>query len=195
MSRLRKWSGFVLGAFCLAAPYVAFADVFQVDAAGYRAVTAGSAVRPAEAARRPAEVPAYTETVETAGPQEWQRFVGILAKKYDLSPALLEAVVWQESRWREAAVSSAGARGLAQLMPGTANQLGVDISDPAANLEGGARYLRTQLDTFGGDVERALAAYNAGPGRVNRTRGVPKIPETEAYVAAIMARLSDRVRR
>ncbi|WP_205853771.1 lytic transglycosylase domain-containing protein [Phenylobacterium deserti] len=118
-----------------------------------------------------------------------------LAAKYDISPALLEAVVWQESRWRQAATSRAGAHGLAQLMPGTARDLGVDRADPMANLEGGARYLRMQLDLFGGDVEKALAAYNAGPARVRRAGGVPQIPETQAYVAAIMARLTDRVRR
>jgi soluble lytic murein transglycosylase-like protein len=80
-------------------------------------------------------------------------------------------------------------------MPGTARQLGVDASNPSANLEGGARYLRMQLDAFGGDVEKALAAYNAGPGRVERARGVPNIPETQAYVAAVMARLAERIRR
>lgn len=103
--------------------------------------------------------------------------------------------MWQESRWREGAVSPVGARGLAQLMPGTARMLGVDAGDPAANLEGGARYLRAQLDTFGGDVEKALAAYNAGPGRVARAGGVPAIRETQDYVAAILARLSGSVRR
>jgi soluble lytic murein transglycosylase-like protein len=133
--------------------------------------------------------------VTAAGPIHWQAFVATLAVKYDISPALLEAVVWQESRWRLTATSAAGAHGLAQLMPGTARDLGVDIRDPSANLDGGARYLRMQLDTFGGDVEKALAAYNAGPARVGRAGGVPNIPETKAYVAAIMARMSDSVRR
>ncbi len=117
-----------------------------------------------------------------------------LAERFDLSPALLEAVVWQESRWRANAISPAGARGLAQLMPGTARDLGVDPDDPFANLEGGARYLREQLDRFDGDLERALAAYNAGPGRVIRSGGVPQIRETQLYVAAIMGRLSDHSR-
>ena len=75
-------------------------------------------------------------------------------------------------------------------MPATARAMGVDPRDPAANLDGGARYLRIQLDTFGGDVEQALAAYNAGPGRVRAAGGVPRIAETKAYVAAIMARMS-----
>jgi soluble lytic murein transglycosylase-like protein len=125
----------------------------------------------------------------------WQGEVARLAAKYDISPRLLEAVVWQESRWNPNAVSPVGARGLAQLMPGTARDLGVDPRDPRANLEGGARYLRMQLDTFGGDVERALAAYNAGPHRVAKAGGIPNIRETRGYVAAIMARLAQPARR
>ena len=117
-----------------------------------------------------------------------------LAARFDLSPALIEALVWQESRWHEAAQSPVGARGLAQLMPATAREMGVDADDPLANLEGGARYLRQQLDRFGGDIEKALAAYNAGPGRVERAGGVPRIRETQTYVAAIMGRLSDHSR-
>ncbi len=117
-----------------------------------------------------------------------------LAVRFDLSPSLLEALVWQESRWNENAVSPVGAQGLAQLMPGTARYLGVNPHDPFANLEGGARYLREQLDRFGGDLEKALAAYNAGPGRVERAGGVPNIRETKQYVAAIMGRLSNHSR-
>lgn len=120
--------------------------------------------------------------------------VAELARRFDLSPALIEALVWQESRWRHAAVSPKGARGLGQLMPGTARELGVDADDPFANLEGAARYLRAQLDRFDGDVERALAAYNAGPGRVERANGIPAIAETRNYVAAIMGRLSNHSR-
>ena len=124
-------------------------------------------------------------------PAQYAEKIAELSQAYDLSPRLLEAVVWQESRWRADAVSHAGARGLAQLMPGTARDLGVDPDDPLQNLEGGARYLREQLDRFGGDLEKALAAYNAGPGRVIRANGVPNIRETREYVAAIMARLAN----
>jgi soluble lytic murein transglycosylase-like protein len=127
-------------------------------------------------------------------PPRYHAKITELAARFDLSPSLLEALVWQESRWRENAVSPVGARGLAQLMPGTARYLGVDPSDPFANLEGGARYLREQLDRFGGDLERALAAYNAGPGRVERANGVPNIRETKQYVAAIMGRLANHSR-
>lgn len=113
-----------------------------------------------------------------------------IARANDISPHLLEALVWQESRWNQAAVSRAGAIGLAQLMPATARDLGVDPHDPIQNLSGGARYLRQQLNRFDGDVEKALAAYNAGPGRVMTARGIPSIPETQAYVRAIVARLA-----
>ncbi|KPL68620.1 transglycosylase [Erythrobacter sp. SG61-1L] len=127
-------------------------------------------------------------------PDAYDAKVRELARRFDLSPALIEALVWQESRWHAGAVSPKGARGLAQLMPGTARQLGVDARDPFANLEGGARYLREQLDRFDGDLEKALAAYNAGPGRVESAGGVPNIRETKAYVAAIMGRLSNHSR-
>jgi soluble lytic murein transglycosylase-like protein len=75
-------------------------------------------------------------------------------------------------------------------MPATARDLGVNPADPAANLNGGARYLRQLLDQFDGDVERALAAYNAGPGRVRSSGGVPAIAETRNYVASIVRHIS-----
>jgi soluble lytic murein transglycosylase-like protein len=133
-------------------------------------------------------------THASAIPAAYAAKVHELARRFDLSPALLEAVVWQESRWRADAVSPAGARGLAQLMPATARYLRVDPDDPHANLEGGARYLREQLDRFDGDLEKALAAYNAGPGRVERAGGIPNIRETKGYVAAIMGRLANHSR-
>lgn len=127
-------------------------------------------------------------------PAAYSRKVAELSARFDLSPALIEALVWQESRWRPDAVSPVGARGLAQLMPGTAREMGVDPDDPFANLEGGARYLREQIDRFDGNLENALAAYNAGPGRVIRSGGIPRIHETQVYVAAIMGRLSSHSR-
>jgi soluble lytic murein transglycosylase-like protein len=142
-------------------------------------------------------VAAFADPAANAGavPQAFAAKVHELSARYDLSPALIEALVWQESRWRTGAVSPVGARGLAQLMPGTAHSLGVDPDDPMANLEGGVRYLRQQLDRFGGDLEKALAAYNAGPGRVEQAGGVPRIRETQTYVAAVLARLSNHTRR
>jgi soluble lytic murein transglycosylase-like protein len=170
------------------------ADVMEVGANGY-AWIAGPGATPAAASGPTTTAPALTEPARALGPQQWTAALHALAAKYDLSPALIEAVVWQESRWHAAAASPAGALGLAQLMPGTARQLGVDPRDPLSNLEGGARYLRMQIDAFGGDLEKALAAYNAGPGRVQRAGGVPEIRETRLYVASIMGRLSGETRR
>jgi len=110
------------------------------------------------------------------------------AKKYGLDPALLAGLVKQESGFNPNAGSPAGARGLTQLMPGTAAGLGVtNVLDPAQSLDGGAKYLRQQLDAFGGDVARALAAYNAGPGAVQRYGGVPPYAETQNYVRVVQA--------
>lgn len=178
------------------APGLAHADVMELGERGAVWVAGGpvaAAVPHSEVLLAGINRPnAETMVAGDAGPDRWRGHIAALAARYDLSPALIEALVWQESRWRETALSPVGARGLAQLMPGTARQLGVNSDDPAANLEGGARYLREQLDRFGGDVEKALAAYNAGPGRVERAGGVPRIRETQAYVQSILARLSSR---
>jgi soluble lytic murein transglycosylase-like protein len=184
---------------CLAAiPATALADVLEIHGETQTWVAGGPriAVQATPDPQAP-ELNGLPDTAvdHTAGPARWQPRIAELAAKYDISPMLLEALVWQESRWRENAVSPVGARGLAQLMPGTARQLGVNPDDPHANLEGGARYLREQLDRFGGDLEKALAAYNAGPGRVIRANGIPAITETRNYVSAILARLSAPVRR
>jgi soluble lytic murein transglycosylase-like protein len=110
------------------------------------------------------------------------------AKKHGIDPALLAGLVKQESGFNPNAGSPAGARGLTQLMPGTAAGLGVtNVLDPAQSLDGGAKYLRQQLDAFGGDVTRALAAYNAGPGAVQRYGGVPPYAETQNYVRVVQA--------
>jgi soluble lytic murein transglycosylase-like protein len=110
------------------------------------------------------------------------------AKKHGIDPALLAGLVKQESGFNPNAGSPAGARGLTQLMPGTAAGLGVsNVLDPAQSLDGGAKYLRQQLDAFGGDVTRALAAYNAGPGAVQRYGGVPPYAETQNYVRIVQA--------
>jgi hypothetical protein len=167
------------GGACL--PAAAQADVMEIDGAGWHWVAGGAHQVP---------VGRTDEAVPPAVPEAWRGLVATLAARYDLSPAMIEAVIWQESRWHANAISPAGARGLAQLMPATARALGTDPDDPAANIEGGVRYLRQLVDGFGGDIERALAAYNAGPGRVMRAGGVPAIPETRAYVTSIFQRLA-----
>jgi hypothetical protein len=108
-----------------------------------------------------------------------------LARKHDIPEDLFLRLVQQESGWNPNAVSPKGATGLAQLMPGTARALGVDINDPEENLEGGARYLRAMYDKFG-SWRLALAAYNAGPGAVEQHGGVPPYDETKNYVKAIL---------
>jgi soluble lytic murein transglycosylase-like protein len=190
----------IFGAISAAAlqPIAAHADVLEIGSNGARWIAGGNDQRtepPAQGPAVPAAALADPSASARAIPPAYAAKVQELAARYDLSPALIEAVVWQESRWRPGAVSPVGARGLAQLMPGTAQGLGVDPDDPMANLEGGARYLREQLDRFGGDLEKALAAYNAGPGRVQRAGGVPPIRETQSYVTAVIGRLSDHARR
>jgi hypothetical protein len=116
----------------------------------------------------------------------------------DLSPRewalLFQALVKVESGFNPAAVSPAGAKGLAQLMPDTARGLGVDIDDPRENLEGGARYLLTQMEAFGA-LDLALAAYNAGPQAVRKYGGVPPYAETQAYVTRVLAEFDRLVAR
>jgi len=124
--------------------------------------------------------------------EEWLQPIHDAAQRYGLPPALLTALVWSESAFKPNAVSHAGAIGLAQLMPGTAAMLDVDPYEPLENLDGGARYLAAQLDRFG-SVELALAAYNAGPGRVQAAGGIPNIAETRSYVDIVTDRY-DRLR-
>ena len=110
------------------------------------------------------------------------------AKKEEISPALLEAVILTESKFDKKAVSHVGAIGMMQLMPGTARMLGVDDPfDPVQNLEGGIKYLSQLSDKYQGDLVKTLAAYNAGPGRVDSYGGVPPFAETQKYVKNVLS--------
>jgi soluble lytic murein transglycosylase-like protein len=112
------------------------------------------------------------------------------AAKHGLKPELIRAVITQESAGRPCAVSARGAQGLMQIMPATAEDLQLsDPLDPKQNVDAGSRYLKSLLDRFGGDLARALGAYNAGPGAVEREGGVPPIDETQNYVAEILKAL------
>jgi hypothetical protein len=109
------------------------------------------------------------------------------ARKYQLPKRLLQAVVRAESDFQVRAVSPAGAQGLMQLMPATARDLGVeDPFDIDQNIDGGAKYLRSMLDQFGGDLKLALSAYNAGPGNVIKFKGQVPFSETRAYIDRVM---------
>jgi hypothetical protein len=116
----------------------------------------------------------------------YSQFISAAAKKYDLDPQLLARVVQAESNFNPRAVSRRNAQGLMQLLPSTSSGLSVrNPFDPAQSIDAGARYLRQLLDKFSGDVELALAAYNAGPDRVTQYHGVPPYRETRNYVRKI----------
>ncbi len=109
-----------------------------------------------------------------------------VSSRYSVDPALIRAVIQTESNWNSTAVSRKGALGLMQLVPGTAQQMGVNNAfDPRQNLDGGVRYLQTLLRRYNGDLDKTLAAYNAGPSAVDRAGGVPRSRETREYVQKI----------
>ncbi|WP_397579539.1 lytic transglycosylase domain-containing protein [Sphingorhabdus sp.] len=120
-----------------------------------------------------------------------RQHIQVAATRFGIDHNLVDAVAWQESRYNPRALSTAGARGVMQLMPGTARQLGVrNPHDVEQNVVGGTAYLRQQLERFGNNVPLALAAYNAGPGAVIKYGGIPPYRETQDYVRQIMQRLS-----
>jgi len=123
------------------------------------------------------------------GPAELVELATAAAHRHGLDPALVSAVVAVESGFQPQAVSPKGARGLMQLMPRTAREMGIaDPFDPAANLDGGSRYLSSLVARYDGDLTRALAAYNAGMGAVARHGGVPPYAETRKYVRKVLGR-------
>ncbi len=178
---------------CLAIAFTAQAQVLEISPDGsvtrydgptQYLTTGARAITPQQppAARR--GVPSSVPTAEIA------ETIRAAAARHQVDERLVEAVAWRESGFNPAAVSPKGARGVMQLMPGTARLLGVDAGDPAGNIDGGADYLSRMIKRFDGDTAKALAAYNAGPEAVERYRGVPPYAETIAYVDAILARVA-----
>ncbi len=130
----------------------------------------------------PADIP-------TSGNADIDRLIFDTGEREGVDPRFIHAVIWQESRYVVAAQSHAGAVGLMQLMPATAERFGcVDRNDPAANIEAGTKYLSWLLKRFDGNVELALAGYNAGEGSVDKYDGVPPYKETQNYVKIISQR-------
>jgi soluble lytic murein transglycosylase-like protein len=169
-------------AFGLGTP--AFAQVIEVGPSGASTI-AGPSIFTAQGAspiqpKRPKDIAKSSRHLAAAP------LIEIAGADVKLSPRLIEAVAYVESRFNPQAVSPDGAVGVMQLMPATAAELGVDPANPEANIRGGADYLRRMVTMFGNNLELALAAYNAGPSAVLRYGGVPPYAETRAYIGAVM---------
>jgi len=131
-------------------------------------------------------------TRKTMNKTDWDKYISRYSKEYGVNEDLIRAVIKVESANNPNALSRKGAMGLMQLMPQTAKMLGVnDAWDPEQNIRGGVKYLSQLSDKFNGDIEKMLAGYNAGPGRVDQYNGIPPFAETQNYVKKIMAMLSD----
>lgn len=138
-----------------------------------------------------ASAPAAAPECPPVAAAEMKPIIDREAGKYKVDAKLVQAVIEAESAYSPCAVSPAGALGLMQLMPSTAESLQVaDAFDPSQNITAGTRFLKQMLDRYGGDIAKALAAYNAGPARVDAAGGIPPIPETQEYVRKILGRLT-----
>jgi soluble lytic murein transglycosylase-like protein len=200
MSRVSQLQAMLAGSASTPAPATPATDSASFSSALADATTAAAlggdtATDPASAAALASPLgglPAATTSAATTGALPasvpYAAQITAAAKANGLDPALLAGLIKQESGFDPNAGSSAGARGLTQLMPATAAALGVtNVLDPEQSIQAGAKYLKRQLDAFGGDVTKALAAYNAGPGAVRRFGGVPPYAETQNYVRAVQA--------
>lgn len=142
---------------------------------------------PVDSRYRPTRYLASPPESNSRAGRNYDTLIRSAARRHQLDPELIRAVIKVESNFERKAVSRKGAQGLMQLMPGTAMDMGVGaVFDPADNIMGGSRYLRKLYDRFQGDLELTLAAYNAGPNRVEQSGGVPRIRETRRYVRQVL---------
>ena len=134
----------------------------------------------------PEEVETPTRDTKRETINSTEEMIEAAAEKYNVDSSLVKAIAIAESNMNQNDISEAGAIGVMQLMPETARGLGVDPYDEQQNIEGGTKYLRQMLDTFNGNVRKAVAAYNAGPGAVQKYGGIPPYSETRHYVGRVM---------
>lgn len=134
---------------------------------------------------------AAQDSGSAGGESAFEGLIGAASQVFGVDSNLIKAVIKKESEFNPSAVSPKGAVGLMQLMPETAELLGVDDPyNPAKNVYGGTKYLKQMIDRYGGNVEKALAAYNAGPTTVDRAGGIPEIDETKNYVEGVLGLLN-----
>jgi soluble lytic murein transglycosylase-like protein len=175
-------------------PAPAMATVLDIDPEGHVTVIEGMVRRPYVPASLQSAKPVKPRAVAHAqGSPQVMSAISSAAQSQNLDAKLIEAVAWQESRLRPDAVSPKGAMGVMQLMPATARDLSVRPNDVTDNVRGGATYLRQLLARYDGDLVKALAAYNAGPGTVDRRGGPPPYKETQAYIAAVLEHMAEQV--
>ncbi len=166
--------------------FAPFAIFFLFLVTNYTGVHFSPAIKSASATTREIEV--IPSDIPTSGNSELDWIIFRAGKRQGVDPRFIHAVIWQESRYKVAAVSHAGAQGLMQLMPATAKRFGCDDrNDMEQNVAAGTKYLAWLLKRFNGDVKLALAGYNAGEGAVDKYHGVPPYNETQNYVKKISA--------